>query len=179
MRLPSGDEYVWDEEQEQPSFVSATTSPQRPLQSFPPPHWPPRRLSSEISNQIEVNLLGDYDPALPYFDADAIIDDTVWDDSLSLRPNSQPLAASSLGSLPTYAADKPILSPVHHRSDDNLHITANSHPSHPISESEKFYQQRTGSRERTFTRGRKYSARLENKPRRDYKAFSKHGTTFD
>ena len=179
VRFPSGDEYVWDEEQEQPSFVSAPTSPQMPPLRFPPPHWPPRRLSSEISNQLEVNLLGDYDPALPYFDADAIIDDIVWDDSHSPRPNSQPLAASSLGSLPTYAADKPNLSPVHHRSEDNLHIPSSSHHSHPISESEKFYHQRTGSRERNFTRGRKHSARLENKPRRDYKAFSKHGTTFD
>ena len=68
------EEYFWDEEEEVPSFASGRSASSEETTAQVPPGWPPRRLSSECTNQIEVTLLpGTSNGAGGYFNQEAMV----------------------------------------------------------------------------------------------------------
>ena len=166
----SGD-YIWDDETESPTFQSPPDSvPHLPsVGAQLPPHWPPRRLSSEYTSQLEVTLLPGAAPCdeRQYFHEDAVFQ-LAHEDSLGLSPEmdhaSLETSASTVGAsrdinfeaAASAQLSTDITSDTHLFSSDQ--VTTNPHTSSPL------HHQR-------------HSSRLESKDRVDYKVLDSEGRT--
>lgn len=94
------EQYFWDEEEEIPSFVSSGSASSNAREPQRPPGWPPRRLSSEIANQIEVTLLpGSQPQADGYFEegAMALMQRTSQTEGLAATAEPAPRNTASQG----------------------------------------------------------------------------------
>ena len=163
------EEYDWDEHEEALSFTTSEAEPGPPIL---PPGWPPRRLSSECSNQMIVTQL-----APTSSDYDTYFEDTAFENngmlaSSSVTPNQQTdKNPQLLGNLPVVEVTAESEDQIS-GSDTEFHPTDVSDPGEVA---EAILPSQEQEQSDTAHQGQRQSSRIQNIARPDYKSLHSKG----